>query len=457
MKTASHSLSGCLLPAVIAAALCPLILAGVGSTLIVSLFGLLLCAAGFSRRSAQIDLRIFRPYLLYCLVGMLSCVNVYRNISAGSYVSRQLLFPALYLLIAALDHRQHAFLKQLCLLCAGGAAAVSTGRFVLDALLYGRAGRLGGVLGNPNALGIFLVVSWFALMHCISEEEERFGRLSSFLPYLEPVLLVPLALTLSMGSFLAMAAGILVALIRKKRQSSLREAFRYGCRILAKVSLAVGTGVLLYLSAARTGAPWCCLLLLLYALAMTLCWKKLGLFFDRYPKAAALAAVGGFLVTAVIILSRPSSPETFLERLEMMRNGAGYLLRNPVLGIGPDQWRIWNRFDADKYFNTWYIHNSLIHVGAELGMTALILLLFASVRIFRKDLKPWSKAGFTAFFVHTLLDATFFHTGIMTLTVITLGEPRLRGKTLGNRTVKLLFGAFALVFLCNLYYCIRIG
>ena len=33
MKTASHSLSGCLLPAVIAAALCPLILAGVGSTL----------------------------------------------------------------------------------------------------------------------------------------------------------------------------------------------------------------------------------------------------------------------------------------------------------------------------------------------------------------------------------------------------------------------------------------
>ena len=72
MKTASHSLSGCLLPAVIAAALCPLILAGVGSTLIVSLFGLLLCAAGFSRRSAQIDLRIFRPYLLYFIVGMLS-------------------------------------------------------------------------------------------------------------------------------------------------------------------------------------------------------------------------------------------------------------------------------------------------------------------------------------------------------------------------------------------------
>ena len=86
-------------------------------------------------------------------------------------------------------------------------------------------------------------------------------------------------------------------------------------------------------------------------------------------------------------------------------------------------------------------------------MTALALLLLCAVRVFQKQTEPWAKAGIAAFFVHNLLDTAFFRMGITTFLVATLSEPRAQDRKLGNRTVKLLFGGFALIFLYNMYYC----
>ena len=69
-----------------------------------------------------------------------------------------------------------------------------------------------------------------------------------------------LALTLSMGSFAAMAAGIVVLLLERKQSASWRETVRFICPVLARAVLGVGTGLLTYLAAARTGVPWLCLL-----------------------------------------------------------------------------------------------------------------------------------------------------------------------------------------------------
>ena len=458
MKIAGLSPGRLLLPAAALPILFVLIFNGVGDVFLVSLSGLLLCAAGLLQKSPRPDLKIFIPFILYCLVSLLSAFNVYGTIASGSYVPKQLLFPTLYLLMASLGRRQRALLRQMCVFFAVIAAGVSLGQFTGNAVFFDKAGRLGGVLGNPNALGIFLVISWFALMHAASGQKEEYFFFTAILPHLEPLLLAALALTLSMGSFAAMAAGILAILIKKKRQASFGEVFRYACRSLAKVSLGVGSGVLLYLTAARTDAPWFCLILLLYIVALAAFWKKLDLFLGEYSKAAAAVSLGGFFVAAVIMLSRPSSVETFVERLEMMRNGIHYLLRYPVLGIGPGQWRIYNRFSNEKYFNTWYIHNSLIHVGAELGVTAMALLLAVVVRILKKDLKPWAKAGCIAFFFHNLIDTVFFHTGAMTLAIVAFCEPDLQEKELKGHTAKLLFGAFALVFFYNLcFYIIKKG
>ena len=89
-------------------------------------------------------------------------------------------------------------------------------------VIDGQGGRLGGLLHNPNALGIFLAVGWFAITACLEEGGEE-DALSRVLRHLEPLVLAALALTLSMGSFVAMAAGILVLLLEKKRRASWRE------------------------------------------------------------------------------------------------------------------------------------------------------------------------------------------------------------------------------------------
>ena len=64
-----------------------------------------------------------------------------------------------------------------------------------------------------------------------------------------------------------------------------------------------------------------------------------------------------------VLLFRSNAASTFTERFQMMRNGLGYLFREPVLGLGPYQWRYFNMSDGYIYFNTWYIHNSLLHIG----------------------------------------------------------------------------------------------
>ncbi len=135
-------------------------------------------------------------------------------------------------------------------------------------------------------------------------------------------------------------------------------------QLLAKATFGVGTGLLLYLAAARTDYPWLCLPLLLYALTVAAGWRDFERFLLAKPKAAVgLAAFGG-LVAAGLVLVRPSSLATFAERLQMMSNGLSYCWQNPLWGVGPYQWRGLNMQDADKFFNTWHIHNAFIHVWA---------------------------------------------------------------------------------------------
>ena len=75
----------------------------------------------------------------------------------------------------------------------------------------GSARRMGGVIGNPNAMGIFLVIGWFALRYFLEGQEgDEKGQGHFLLSSMEPILLAALGLTLSMGSFVAMAAGICV-------------------------------------------------------------------------------------------------------------------------------------------------------------------------------------------------------------------------------------------------------
>lgn len=435
---------------------------GVGDIRIVCMLGLILCAAGFSGRSVQTDLWVLIPLVGYDLAGMASSYAAYGNITDG-YGSIHLLFPVLYLLMSCLEKREQHLLRQLCAAWAGVTASAGIVSFVFRAVTQGKAARLGGFLGNPNAMGIFLVMGWFLLMNCVEEQgkqEEEESAWSSILPYAEPVLLIALALTLSMGSFVAMAAGIITVLAvkcaGKKTGSPFQDMVWYACRVLARASLGVGTGMLFYLAAARTNAPWSCLPLLLYAFAVIILWKKYDLFLQEYPKMAAGISVSGILIAAAAVVVRPSSMATFSERLQMMRNGIGYLTAHPLLGVGPYRWRMLNLHDGDIYFNTWHIHNVLIHVGVEFGWAAMVMLILVVIGFFRKKAEPWRKAGFTAFCIHNMMDTGFFYMGITTFAMTAFGNPCEKGKRLGNRALKIFFGVSAVLFAYHLYYYIFI-
>ena len=185
-----------------------LALTGAGNVLVVSLLGLLLCAVGFVQSFARVDLWIFIPLTAYNFVNMVSAWVVYGNPYYG-YAPTQLIFSVMYLLAACLNDREMRMLKRLCALWAGAAAVLGIGQFTFFAVAQ-NAKRLGGVLNNPNATGIFLVVGWFVLLDCASGWDGDSRNRSSLLAWLEPLLLFALALTLSMGSFAAMAAGVLV-------------------------------------------------------------------------------------------------------------------------------------------------------------------------------------------------------------------------------------------------------
>lgn len=429
---------------------------GVGNIKIVSLLGILLCMTGILQGAVQVDFWVFIPLVLYNLVSMASSLAAYGNITDG-YASTQALFPVIYLIMAYLDHSEKHLLKQLCVAWAGCSALAGIGQFVVRVLFLQRAWRIGGFLGNPNAMGIFLVIGWFALLDCIARQEETENTTPQnhrlfFLSYLEPILLFALALTLSMGSFVAMAAGILMLLWKKKQKSSWKETFHYGFCLLAKASLGMGTGIIIYLAAARTSVPLSCIPLLFYGAAAVYCWKTYALFLTQKPRTAAAIALTGILVAGAVVLVRPSSFATFTERLEMMQNGLYYFAQNPLLGVGPYQWRLLNLHDSSKYFNTWHIHNLLIHTGVELGWVAPAMLLLIAVSVYCKKITPEEKAGFTAFCFHNLMDTSFFYLGILSLTMLTQANPGYRGKKLGASTVKLFFSLSAAMFACNLWY-----
>ncbi len=424
-------------------ALFVLSMVGVGNTVVVCLLGLLLCMAGLTQQTARVDLWILLPLLIYDLACLASTCAAYGEIVSGYGVTHGI-FPVIYLLAACLEDGERHTLKRACALWTGAAGAAGIGRFVFLAVTQGRVGRMSGFLGNPNAMGIFLVLGWFLVMCCTEED----GALSP----LEPLLLMGAAMTLSMGSFVAMAAGILVLLAEKRGTQSLGATVQYGCRLLAKASLGMGTGLLIYLAGARTDVPWSCLPLVLYGAALMALWRSFERFLEAKPKMAALMAGLGTLVAAAAVVIRPSAVATFAERLEMMASGLGYLTANPLLGVGPFRWRFLDLNDGGKYFNTWHIHNVVLHVGVEMGWIAMAALAVVLLRLLGRRSSPAERALAAVFLVHNLMDTSFFYLGITALVMAAAGGFRAGSRRLSGGRVKLLFALLAGLFAWGLCF-----
>lgn len=413
---------------------------GAGNFIIVSLVGLFLCAIGLVQSSVRVDLWILVPLILYNGISLLSGYRTYGNTLNG-YASTQSVFPVIYLLMSYLGSQERRLLKSLCAVWAGVMATIGIGQFVMAAF-SGSATRLSGLMGNPNAMGAMLALGWFALQSCLREENGP--ALERFLRGLEFITLTALALTLSLGAFGALGIGVLVMhFYGKERFSSLL------CR-LAEMIFAGGCGILLYIAGNATNWPWLCLILCGYILIGA--WYR-GQFERELSDgkwAKLLICLTGALGAGVVAFLRPNAAATFAERLAMIRNGLGYLGVDPLLGVGPYQWRRLNLQDGDTYFNTWHIHNVFVHVGVELGLIAMAMLLLIVVRHLRKREAPAQRGAFAAALTHNLMDTSFFYIATVPFLMMTAESASRDSRLLGRGAARCIFGVFAVLFAWNM-------
>lgn len=423
-------------------ALIALTMGGLGNVEVVSVMGAALCLAGCLRGAMAVDLKILVPLLVFDVFSMASSLCTFGTIAEG-FAPTQTIFTVLYLLMAYLDENERLLLRRLCILWVGGIASLGVAQFTIWALTD-NVGRLSGVLGNPNALGIFLVIGWFALWAGCGG--------SGGLERLEPVILAALALTLSMGSFLSMAVGLLVALLTNWRGAGLREAVSRTCHTLARATIGIGVGLLLYIAGRKTDNHYLCILLVLYLLTAALDWKAFSDFLRNCPKVAGAISVAGIAVTGVAIILRPSAVATFSERLEMMASGTQYILKSPLLGIGPYRWRLLDYNDGGTYFNTWHIHNLFLHIGVELGLIAMAALIIVAMRHFFKRGELNAKCGSAAFLLHCMIDTGFFYEAVPALMLLTVSRPREGGRQLGSLLSRVIFVMLGAVFIYDMLH-----
>ena len=244
-------------------------------------------------------------------------------------------------------------------------------------------------------------------------------------------------------------------LIAEMKKFGIKEAAVRGGHLLARLSIGLGLGILLYLAVSRVGQTWLYVCLLLYIAAVIIKWEKLEQFLVEYKAIAMILLVLSLLFAAMLIIIRPSFTATFGERLDMMKNGVSYFKVNPIFGIGPSNWRQLNLYDGDIYFNVNHIHNAFIHVGTEQGLVAMLMLIIIAVRCLIKNKRLYGRAEWVAFLLHNMVDAAFFNIKITSIVIMSGGEPAQGGKRLNALTTKIMFGVFAAIFAYNFYWYVQ--
>lgn len=428
-------------------ALIILTLTGTGTTAIVSLLGIGLCVICLFRKEVKIDWWIFVPLALYLLINFLSSWHAYGDPLYG-YGPTQLIYLTLYAAACSLRSREMRSLRALCVLWAAVTGALGIAGFVFQAF-DATATRLEFVVGTPNGLGIFLVLGWFALQSCRLDKQE--GTLFKIVDRLEPVILVALAMTLSMGSLVALAIGLVVLFISRSRATSVGEAFRKGATVLARIVLSVAVGFMMYMAAERANVPALCVVIAAYVVVMVCLWPRFSAFLEGSKKFSYGLSVVGLLCIPFALFMRPNAWATFAERFSMMQNGIGYLGTDPLLGTGPFTWRLLNVQDSGLYFNTNHIHNMFIHAGVEFGLIAMIALIVIAVRFFIKHYKEAQHGEGAALLFHMLTDTGFFYLGVIGMFILTAGSSEKPEKALSKVGSKVMFGVLAILHFAILW------
>lgn len=420
---------------------------GVGMPFMLCILGLALCVLGLAQKSFHADWCIIVPFMVYNVASMASSFVNRGDIMQG-YAPFQMILPVLYLISSSLPQEHSDALRKWQVLWAGAVAGLGMLRFLARSSGEGAVLRMSGIFGNANVTGIFLVMAWLALSGMDTDR----CRQGYVLRSMEPAILSALALTLSMGSFVAMAAGVLATLVGRYRRERSWSATLDTVRVLlARAVLGMSPGLLMYVAMSRTDIKLLGWLIGAYICILVFCWDEWLRFLVHTPRVCAAIGLSGACLVGIMVLLRPSAFATFAERIAMMRNGLGYVLVDPLVGVGAFEWRGLNMADGDKFFNTWTIHNVLIHAAVEFGLAAMAMLAVIAVRVLVKRQRPGLKPAFVAFAVHNMMDVSFFYVGAVGFLIGLTVDPGSEKSfpPAAARLVFLLAGAFFIYVLCR--------
>lgn len=413
-----------------------LTLCGALNNVVISLTCILLSLAGFFAKNIKINPITFSCLSILFLVGVCSSYLTSGYFFSG-YAAMWLVFIPMYLILGCLSVDEQNSLYLLMIIWSG----IVVGGSMLWYAIYSLSaspGRFDGLVQNPNAMGIFIVIAWF-LSFKLDDKRVRF---------LEPILLTGLSMTLSMGSFLSLAVALLYLMIVYCREDGFKNAFLRICKIGARIVLCFYVGFLFYFSVNNSFPGWVVLLPLIVLVAMMFIWDMLLTFFEENKFVSIIVLCLAICLGVFAIYLRPSALATFTERLDMIQSGCHYLFKNPVLGIGQYHWRVFDRDDGGTYFNTWYIHNAFVHVGVEVGLIAMVCMLVIVVLCFMQFKKSHCM-GWLAFVVHSLLDVGFFYSCIPVFVLLGHRTSTKHDIYLSNRLKNVIF----VILLCfSLWY-----
>lgn len=387
------------------------------SGLIVGVLALALSTNLLDSKSIElmVDLHILIPLGILYIVGMISLLYNVNEVIFG-FTTDWLLLPVVYILVCSLGSNDMKRIKFFAILWVELITLFGLVQYVLAYLVNHEGGRFGGVFGNANAMGILLVFEWFLLK---SKDLEDLGYKFHIA---EPLILVCLAMTLSMGSFVSFGVALLI--FCKKSNKDIRSVLLYFCNTVCKLLSPLLVGLLFYTSTRPNMSDWAIILPLVAFIGLLLIWNQINnIIYVTSLKYAPLVLLVGVCATALFIWFRPSATATFTERIDMMASGFKYLFKNPLLGIGQFNWRSLDLSDGGTYYNTWYIHNVFLHLAVESGLLCLLSLVWVIVRFFKVQWNNYKgvaeMCAVCTLVIHSFVDVALFRICIPCLILIT--------------------------------------
>lgn len=354
--------------------------------IIFSVVCVMLALTGITYEKVSIDWSILVPLMLMCLLGI-GVTYYHTDTLTSGYTMGWIVFPLLYMLVGGLDEKEEELLKELIVYIVASIACIG----IIYYIVRHDSSRLGGLLGNPNSLGIFLAVGY---MLSIDRVRVR---------WVQSIILVGLSLTLSMGSFISMGIALVI-------MSVVKGSAVYLVNRLIEIGVTFWVGLLLYVSMQPWSLDWLWVITTIMAIALVVVWGRI----PRVKKinwVSWVILVGCMELCIGIVVLRPSMLSTFIERLNMILDGCSYLFKD-VFGVGPMNWRGLDISDGGIYYGTWFIHNVYIHIGVEMGILVLMCFVWVTVWFFSRCIfikrTDIGVGNAIAFFIHSLFDIAFF-------------------------------------------------